>query len=293
MRQGAGTVSGASVAGGARRARNATRKAASSSGLELLERAGYVIRGVLYTTMGALALGVALGVGGTATDQSGSLVILTSGPFGRILLLTVAIGLGAYAIWGFVRAVFDPLKRGNDPPGIAERLGFAWSGVAYTALTLFALQLFAGINKSPSHDPTQSAISSILTHPGGQWAAAAIGGVAIGAGIAQFVEAYRALFKQDLKRVEMNKAEKRIVDTLGRVGMVSRGVTFTLVGWFVLVAGLHRDPSAAHGFRGAFLFLLEQPLGRQLLGAVALGFIALGLHSFACARWVRLLGSHH
>jgi len=176
MRQGAGTVSGASVAGGARRARNATRKAASSSGLELLERAGYVIRGVLYTTMGALALGVALGVGGTATDQSGSLVILTSGPFGRILLLAVAIGLGAYAIWGFVRAVFDPLKRGNDPPGIAERLGFAWSGVAYTALTLFALQLFAGINKSPSHDPTQSAISSILTHPGGQWAAAAIGG---------------------------------------------------------------------------------------------------------------------
>ena len=28
-----------------------------------------------------------------------------------------------------------------------------------------------------------------------------------------------------------------------------------------------------------------------LLGIVALGFIALGLHSFACARWVRLLGS--
>jgi hypothetical protein len=28
-----------------------------------------------------------------------------------------------------------------------------------------------------------------------------------------------------------------------------------------------------------------------MLGLVALGFIALGLHSFACARWVRLMGS--
>jgi hypothetical protein len=28
-----------------------------------------------------------------------------------------------------------------------------------------------------------------------------------------------------------------------------------------------------------------------VLGIVALGFVALGLHSFACARWIRLMGS--
>lgn len=39
------------------------------------------------------------------------------------------------------------------------------------------------------------------------------------------------------------------------------------------------------------MFLLNQPFGRWLLGIVALGFVALGLHSFACARWIRLLGS--
>ena len=87
---------------------------------------------------GTLALGVALGIGGMATDQSGSLVILTRGPWGRMLLVAVALGLGAYAIWGFVRAIFDPLHRGDDPPGIAERLGFAWSGTAYTAMVLLA-----------------------------------------------------------------------------------------------------------------------------------------------------------
>ncbi|TMC54386.1 MAG: DUF1206 domain-containing protein [Chloroflexi bacterium] len=275
----------------ARKARSASRRGASNSGLELLERAGYVVRGVLYTVMGGLALGVALGIGGMATDQSGSLVILTRGPWGRMLLVAVALGLGAYAIWGFVRAIFDPLHRGDDPPGIAERLGFAWSGTAYTAMVLLALQLLSGSSKSPSHDGTQAVIASILTYPAGHWATLVVGAVAIGVGLGQFVEAYTAVFKKDLKRSEMSKPAKKTVDALGRFGMVSRGVTFTLVGWFVVQAGLYRDPSRAHGFGGAFMFLLGQPFGRPLLAVVALGFIALGLHSFASARWERLLGS--
>ena len=87
----------------------------------------------------------------------------------------------------------------------------------------------------------------------------------------------------------MKKAEKEIVDNLGRMGMIARGVTFSLVGWFVIQGGLHQDASKVHGYGGAFVFLLGQPFGHVLLAAVAVGFIALGLHSFASARWIRLL----
>ena len=66
----------------ARRARKATKRGAANSWLEFLERAGYVVRGVLYAAMGTFALGLALGFGGIATDQSGSLVILSGGPAG-------------------------------------------------------------------------------------------------------------------------------------------------------------------------------------------------------------------
>jgi hypothetical protein len=282
----------ASVHGVARRAKSATRRGASNPWLEFLERAGYVIRGVLYVVMGVLALGLALGIGGSATDQSGSLRLLAGGPAGSALLLAVVLGLGAYSIWGFVRAVFDPLRRGRDAPGIAERLGFAWSGIAYAGIVLFALRLLAGTSQAGAHDGTQSTIARVLTFPAGPWIAIAIGIVSIGVGLGQFVEALRAAFKKDLKRFEMNKVEKQIVDGLGRFGMISRGITFSLVGWFVLQGGLHRDPTQVHGFAGAFVFLLDQPYGHLLLGLVAVGFIALGLHSFACARWIRLLGSH-
>ncbi len=269
----------------------AVKRAASNKWVELLERVGYVTRGVLYVVMGALALGLTLGLGGKATDQSGSLATLAGGGFGKIMLIVFVVGLAAYSLWGFVRAIFDPLHRGGDAPGIAERLGFAWSGVAYAGLALFALELLMGTAQPSSQDGTQSTITKILAHPAGEWAVLAIGLVSIAAGLSQFFEAFTARFKKDLKREEMTKAEEDFVFGLGRVGYLARGITFTLVGWFVFQAGMQHDASKVKGFAGTFMFLLGQPYGHLLLGLVALGFIALGVHSFAAARWMRLLGS--
>jgi hypothetical protein len=89
----------------------------------------------------------------------------------------------------------------------------------------------------------------------------------------------------------MSESERTWAIRLGRFGMFARGVTFLVIGWFLIQAGIHHDASQVQGFGGAFLFLLGQPFGRVLLGIIALGFVALGLHSFACARWIRLMGS--
>lgn len=275
----------------AHHAHNRAERTAANPALEFLERVGYVVRGVLYAIMGALALGLALGVGGSATDPSGSVLVIASYPAGRAILLGVVAGLFAYAIWGFVRAIFDPLHRGRKAEGIAHRLGFAWSGLAYSSIALFALRLMVGDSSAGHPDSTQAFVARVLTVPAGTWIAVGIGLVAIAAGIGQLVEAYRATFRKDLKREEMSQGEIEVVEQLGRLGFAARGVVFTLVGWFVLQGGLHKDSGQVHGYGGAFLFLLAQPYGRILLAAVALGFIALGLHSFACARWVRLLGS--
>lgn len=274
-----------------RQATGQARSALSHSWIEFLERVGYVARGLVYTLMGALALGLALGVGGIATDMNGSLVILMSGPFGKLLLLVVGVGLLAYSLWGFVRAVFDPLNRGTDAPGIVERLGFVWSGVSYAALAMFALQIFAGTGSAAARDSTQNTIARVLAYPAGKWIAVGIGVIAIAVGVYQFVMAFKANIKKDLKRDEISTAEADLVQLLGRIGFFSRSVVFTLVGWFVVQGGLHQDPSRVHGYGGAFLFLLAQPFGRVVLALVALGFVALGFHSFAAARWMRLMGS--
>jgi hypothetical protein len=88
----------------------------------------------------------------------------------------------------------------------------------------------------------------------------------------------------------MTRAERVAVDSLGRFGMVARGVIFVVIGIFVVTAGLHRNASDAHSFGPAFEAVAREPFGHVLLAVVALGFIALGLHSWANARWVRMPG---
>ena len=268
---------------------SAVKRAATNPVLELLERLGYVVRGTLYAVMGLLALKIVLSVsGGKATDLTGSLVVLVSNPSGKLVLIIVAIGLSAYSLWGFTRAIYDPLHRGSDASGYLARLGFVTSALSYTAIVIFAVQLLAG-SGATTNDGTQKTIASVLTHPAGGALTILIGLVVIGIALGQFVEAYRATFAQDIKGAEMSANTRNLVVKFGRFGMFARGVIFLVIGWFVVQAGIHHDPSQTQGFSGAFVFLLAQPFGRILLGIVALGLVALGLHSFACARWIRLM----
>ena len=270
---------------------SAVKRAAANPQLELLERLGYVARGALYVVMGMLALGVGLRVGGgKATDLSGSLVFLTGNPFGKLVLIAFAIGLAAYSLWGLVRAIYDPLHRGSDASGYVARLGFITSAVSYAAIVIFALQILAG-SGGASGDGTQKTVASVLTHPAGGWLTILIGLFALGIGVGQFMEAYRPTFARDLKAAEMSASERDVAVGLGRFGMFARGVVFLVIGWFVVQAGIHHDAGQVQGFGGAFLFLLSQPFGHWVVGIIALGFVALGFHSFACARWIRLLGS--
>ncbi len=247
--------------------------------------------GALYAVMGLLALKIVLSVaGGKATDLTGSLVVMVSNPFGKFVLVVVAIGLTAYSLWGFTRAIYDPLHRGSDASGYMARLGFVSSAVSYAAIVYFAIQLLAG-SSATTNDGTKNTIASVLTHPAGGALTILIGLVVIGVALGQFLESYRATFARDLKGAEMSPRTRDIVVKLGRFGMFARGVIFLIIGWFVVQAGIHHDPAQTQGFSGAFVFLLAQPFGRILLGIVALGFVALGLHSFACARWVRLMGN--
>jgi hypothetical protein len=274
-----------------RSANSAVKRAAENPALGYLERLGYVARGALYVVMGVLALRIALGSsGGQATDLNGSLVFLIGNPFGKFVLIAMVVGLVAYSIWGFVRAIYDPLHRGRDASGVMARVGFVSSAVSYAAIAFFGLKILLG-SGGAAGDSTQKYATTLLNAPFGGPLTIIVGLVSFGVGIGQFVEAYRATFAMDLKSAEMTESERKVAVGLGRFGMFARGITFLVIGWFLVLAGIHNDAAYAHGFGGAFLFLLSQPFGKVLVAVVALGFIALGLHSFACARWVRLMGN--
>ena len=275
----------------ARKVGREIEKGANNPVFERLARFGYVIRGLLYGAMGLTGMGFALGIWHRTTDQRGALSLLNGNPLKVVAVVAVIAGLSAYSLWGFIRAVYDPLHRGDEPQGVVARLGFAWSGLSYAGLLFFTVQFLLGLNKGDGADSIEKPIRFVMSHPFGVFLTIVIGVVAVLAGLGQFVDAVMAGFRKDLKRSEMSKDEQRIAEYLGRFGMFSRGVIFTMLGGFIVEAALRHDPSRAEGMGAAFQHLAEQPGGHLLLFIVAAGFVALALHSFACARWIKM-GAH-
>jgi hypothetical protein len=76
--------------------------------VERLARLGYTAKGIVYAIIGVLAVKAALGTGGKTTDQKGALGEIATQPFGKFLLVLMALGLIGYVIWRFVEAVQDP-----------------------------------------------------------------------------------------------------------------------------------------------------------------------------------------
>ena len=125
----------------ARRAERDAEQAArhASPWLERLARLGYVAGDVVYVIVGALAVGVAVGIGGWTTDERGALEVIGAQPLlGGVLLISIALGLASYVLWQLLQAVADPDGEGCDARGIAKRIGHGFRallrvGLAFTA----------------------------------------------------------------------------------------------------------------------------------------------------------------
>ena len=77
----------------AQQAERSARSAATSKWMTVLARLGYAVKGVVYLVIGILAVQLAAGKGGKAIDQRGAIHTIYDQPFGRFLLVVVAIGL--------------------------------------------------------------------------------------------------------------------------------------------------------------------------------------------------------
>ena len=251
---------------------------------ERMARWGYIVRGLIYLIPGTLALQLAFGAHGAAVTQTGAIELISREPFGRPILIAVAVGLGAYSLWGVVRALFDPLRQGHSAHGVFVRLGYLTSALAYAGFFIAALRLLSGKSAHSSKDW----LARLLEAPWGPWALGIFGLCWIGgAGIAEIVKALRGSFERDLQTERMGPSEKRFSLWLGRFGIALRGLVFGIIGGSLVAAAWHVDPLRKRGLAGALLDLAHQPYGRFLLAIVALGLIAFGLFSILCARWAR------
>ncbi|WP_083524075.1 DUF1206 domain-containing protein [Deinococcus grandis] len=283
--QTASTLKGG-VEGAQQAAARATHHAAPW--LEALARFGYASKGVVYGTVGLLALSVALGRGGATTDTKGALLRLQDLPAGTLLIWLLTLGLIGYALWQLIRAALDPEDQGHEAKGVVKRAGYAFSGVANLGLAVFTARLALAGNAARSQNSEDQVAGTVLNLPGGQLWLALGGLILLAVAANQLYVAYGAKF---MKRVTFTDLPARTCDLLkriGQVGIASRGVLMVIMGVFALLAAWHRKASETVGIGEALTWLRTQPSGNLLLGAVALGTLCYGVWCVVQARYRRI-----
>jgi hypothetical protein len=273
------------------RSEEALERAAESTWLENLARAGLVARGLLYLVVAGLALQVAQGHREARADKQGALQTVVRQPMGRVLVLLLAVGFAGYALWRFVEAAVGPSGEPDSRKATFKRLGYAARGGLYTFFFASAVKLFLWSNESVAEQNAEVDMTArVLDWPGGTWLVQGVGLVVLGAGLYIGWRGLSGKFRKRLKALEMGPAIRRWVRGVGTVGNVARMLVALMIGVFLIAAARQHDPGQAVGIDGALKRLADRPYGPTLLVLVAFGLAAYGLYSFAEARYRRVNG---
>jgi hypothetical protein len=263
------------------KARRGGDKLAGAKQLGWLARVGLVARGLVYGIIGVLALKLALGDGGTATNQQGALKTIADRPFGKTLLVLVAIGLAGYALWRLTRAAVGHGAEQRDNG--SDRVAALASGIAYGILCVTAVKIIADAGTG-SGTPRETT-AGVLGWSGGTVFIAIAGAVMIGVAAYQAYKGLARKFLEDAKTGEMSDGVEKGYTALGVFGHVARAVIFALVGYGLIKAAIDYDPQKAIGLDGALRKLADASYGPALLGVVAAGLAGFALYSMADARY--------
>ena len=267
--------------------REAREKANTGRGwYAVVARSGLVAKGVSYGLVGALAIKLAFGDGGKATSRQGALQTLAGHPFGKYVLIALAVGLAAYALWRFIQAYAErPDSEDGALKVWGKRAGYVGRGLVYVSLTYSTVRILTGSGASQSQNQkAHKSTAMVLGWPGGRYLVGAAGLVLIGVAVWNLYRGIARKFEDKWRVHSMGPTVRRWGARAGVVGHVARFVVFGLIGVFLVKAAYDYNPSDAIGLDGALQKLANGSYGPWLLGLTAAGLIAYGIYCLVDAR---------
>jgi len=252
--------------------------------VEKLARFGLVAQGVSYGLVAVLAIELALGQGGKATDREGALRTIAHDPLGRLIVIALAAGFGCYTLWRLTEAVLGRKLESREKVSAWKRVGALGKAAIYGSLCAAAVSILIG-EGGGSGNKEKEATAGILGWPAGRWI---VMGIAAAIGIAALWNFWRGVtgrFLKQLKTGEMSPRVRTWTTRIGVVGHLARAVVFGLIAWFFFKAAADYDAKKARGLDGALRKLANETYGTWLLSIVAVGLFAYGVFCLIQARY--------
>ena len=252
----------------------------------VIARVGLVAKGLSFGIVGFLALKLALGDGGKTTSRQGALQSLAHHSYGKILLILLACGFAAYALWRFVQAFAEHADPDSAAKTWGKRAGYIGRGLIYAGLTFSAAKIVAGSGGGQSQNQkAHKTAALVLSWPGGKWLVGAAGLAIIAAGLWNLYRGITRKFEKKWRTGQMGATARRWGGRAGVAGHLARAVVFLLIGIFVIKAAVDYNPRDAIGLDGALQKLAHASYGPYLLGLTAAGLICYALYCFVDARY--------
>ncbi|WP_446213805.1 DUF1206 domain-containing protein [Micromonospora sp. IBSANI012] len=264
----------------------AAARTADSRWLELLARAGFIGYGVVHLLFAWLALQIAFGNSGEEGNQNGALRTLGAQPMGKFLLVAIAVGLIAMAIWQALEAAVGH-RALRDKDRLFERVTSVVRTIVFLWLAWTAIKVVQDASANAS-DQQQALSEKLMTSTGGRWLVGLAGLVLAAVGIGMMIYGFKKKFERNLKIGEMSPKTRTLARRLGMAGYIARGAVFAVAGILVVVAAVKYDPEKARGLDAALRTLRDQPWGPFVLALMALGIAAFGIYCFLQSRYRRV-----
>ena len=263
------------------------RRVTDSSLLVHLARAGLLAYGVMHLLIAFLALRMALGLRGADADQTGALLTVAGGPGGRLLLIAIGLGMLSLALWQAAEVLLwwhgllDPAHRVRTAVVCTKCLA---KGAVYGFLGLTALLFALGLEYE-ADERLRDLTEETLLIPGGALLVGAAAAGVVAVGVYTFVRGCTGGFMRDIDLPAAPDRWEPVIEVIGRVGYLAKGIAFALVGVLLWRAATSADVSTATGLDGAMTAIAGVGAGPWLLGGVAAGFGAFGVYALARARY--------
>src|SRR5919201_2374200 len=147
--------------------------AAQNVAVEKLARFGLVAQGVSFGLVAVLAIQLALGEGGKATDRQGALRSIAHNDLGRILVIALTLGFAAYVIWRLAEVVLGhEVEEHGGRKKLGKRVSALGKAAIYGALCAAAVSVLVGEGGGGGGEG--EATKGILGWPGRRWIVGAI-----------------------------------------------------------------------------------------------------------------------
>lgn len=243
---------------------------------------GCISTGLIYASIGVIAILSFLRIKEGGADESSLLIFLDDFLVGQIFIWIILLGTLSYIIWRIYEAYTDPYNYGSHWKGLARRAGIGLSSIADVLIAYSAVMVLLGAGTAREDgrpEEEREMVGSMLTEDWGEWLIISAGVIILGTALVQLYYGVTRGYRERLDIPNLSKEYKKLVHMMAWLGYGARGIIIGIIGFFYLKAGIAEDPDFVVNTDKAFNYI-GQNIGNLFFVLIAIGTFCYGLFMF-------------